>query len=551
MAVLDDLDLSRIGDPYARECIVRLMNLVEQLAADLRAAQEEIQRLHDEINRLKGEQGKPKIQGKSPKPPADNYSSERERQTPKAWTKGGKAAHIRIDREQVLRIDPTTLPPDAKFKGYEDVVVQDVVFRTDNVLFHKEKYHSKAEGKSYLAELPRGYQGEFGPGVKSLTTVLYFGAHMTEPKIAELFGSVGLRISEGQLSNLLIKDQGSFHAEKEALVQAGLASSAWQHLDQTGTRVGGVNWHCQILCNPVYTAYRTTESKDRSSVLDTLRNGRPRIFLLNAEAAGFLAQTQLSKVSLGQLRKLPWERVLDEGAMERLLAERLPNLGVQQKRWILDATAVAAYHAELEYPVVKLLVCDDAPQFTWLTEELALCWVHEGRHYKMLSPYLSTHQQLVKDFQKEFWSYYRELLAYREQPSPTEAHRLSARFDELFAAVTGYQLLDARIAKTRDKKTSLLMVLSHPEIPLHNNPAELGARSRVRKRIVSFGPRTADGTRAWDTFMSLAETAKKLGISFYDYVHDRIRQTNHIPRLDALLTERAATLRLSPSWIHS
>ncbi len=209
---------------------------------------------------------------------------------------------------------------------------------------------------------------------------------------------------------------------------------------------------------------------------------------------------------------------------------------------------MAAYHAETGFPVVKLLLCDDAPQFSWLTKELALCWVHEGRHYKKLTPWVPLHRQLLEDFGKQFWGYYRELLTYREGPSPAEAERLSARFDALFGTVTGYQLLDDRIAKTRDKKAALLLVLSHPEIPLHNNPAELGARARVRKGDVSFGPRTPDGTRAWDTFMSLAETAKKLGISFHDYIHDRITHANSIPRLDAVIDAQARELNLAPSW---
>jgi len=75
--------------------------------------------------------------------------------------------------------------------------------------------------------------------------------------------------------------------------------------------------------------------------------------------------------------------------------------------------------------------------------------------------------------------------------------------------------------KTRAKKTSLLLVLKHPELPLHNNASELGVRRRVRKRDVSFGPRTDGGRRAWDTFMTLAETARKLDVSFYAYLHDR------------------------------
>jgi hypothetical protein len=34
---------------------------------------------------------------------------------------------------------------------------------------------------------------------------------------------------------------------------------------------------------------------------------------------------------------------------------------------------------------VELLICDDAPQFKLVTDELSLCWIHEGRHYKKLA----------------------------------------------------------------------------------------------------------------------------------------------------------------------
>ncbi len=116
------------------------------------------------------------------------------------------------------------------------------------------------------------------------------------------------------------------------------------------------------------------------------------------------------------------------------------------------------------------------------------------------------------------------------------------------ATRTGYWALDERIALTRQKKAQLLAVLDHPEIPLHNNAAELGARQRVRKRDVSFGPRTAEGSQAWDTFMSLAATTKKLGVSFYQYIHDRVSGTNQIPRLADLIDERAQELNLGASW---
>jgi flagellin-like hook-associated protein FlgL len=51
--MLDDLDLSSITDDRMRELVVRLLNSIETLTADLRNAQAEIQRLRDEINHLK------------------------------------------------------------------------------------------------------------------------------------------------------------------------------------------------------------------------------------------------------------------------------------------------------------------------------------------------------------------------------------------------------------------------------------------------------------------------------------------------------------------
>ena len=551
MGILDEIDLSAIQDERARKCIVPLLNLVEDLKRENSGLRAEQQRLRDEISRLKGEQGKPKIKGNTPKPPPStptDYSSEKQRRTPKEWKKGKKTETLRIDREQTLEVDTTTLPEDAEFKGHEDVVVQDIVFGTDNVLFHKEKYYSPTEGKTYLAPLPSGYDGQFGPGLKALSIVLYFGANVSEPKILELYRSVGVAISDGQMSNLLIKDQEEFHAEKAAVFEAGLASTPWQHLDDTSTRVNGQNQYCQIVCNPFYTSYQTTESKDRQTILDVLRNGRPREYLLNAEAESLLAGV-LSGVAQKELSKLPRDERLDEATMLRLLAERLPSLGVQQRKWVLDATAVAAYHAEVGFPVVKLLVCDDAPQFTWLTEELGLCWVHEVRHYNKLLPYFAPHKQILAEFMERFWDYYDELLAYREHPSESERERLSTKFAELFSTKTGYFALDDRIEKTRSKKSALLMVLTHPEIPLHNNPAELGARQRVRKRDVSFGPRRAEGAKAWDTFQTLAATATKLGVSFYAYVHDRVSKAYQMPGLDTLITARAGELKLDTSWV--
>jgi hypothetical protein len=102
--------------------------------------------------------------------------------------------------------------------------------------------------------------------------------------------------------------------------------------------------------------------------------------------------------------------------LERLDA-RWPNLNTQQRQAILSAVAVAAYH-EVGTPLVRLLVCDDAPQFNWIAEELALCWVHEGRHYRKVMPVLVHHLKLLSDFREQFWGFCNEVLAYQQHPTP-------------------------------------------------------------------------------------------------------------------------------------
>ncbi len=547
--MLDDLDLSSIQDENTRELVERLLNLVEKLSADLRDAQAEIQRLRDENNRLKGEQGKPKIKGNTPKPPKEDISSEKERHKTRQRHKSSKKAEIHIDREQKLEIDPALLPEDAEFKGWEDVVVQDIRMGTDNVLFHKEKYYSRSMGQSYQAELPRGYSGQYGPGIQAMVLTFYYGMQASEPKILEFLENVGIRISEGEISNWLIQERESFHAEKDAMYEAGLASSPYQQTDDTLTRVDGQNQHCHVVCNPVYTAYHTRASKERLTVLDVLRNGRERMFRLNAEALGYLKNQLKVRPSVWRtLQRWVAEQDLNEDAFLAWLNRELGGLSKVQRKLLIDAAAVAAYHAQTGFPVVQVLVCDDASQFNWLARRMMQCWVHEGRHYKKLSPVVALHRRRLDGFRKRFWEYYDQLLAYRQAPSPQESQRLETEFDSLFALKTGYKELDQRIARTQAKKESLLLVLKYPELPLHNNAAELGVRQRVRKRDVSFGPRTQAGVRAWDTFATLAATSKKLGVSFYQYIYDRISGANQIPSIAVLVTKAAKDLNLGWSF---
>jgi hypothetical protein len=179
--MFENIDLGAIVEEKTRELVKGLLNFIEQLSSSLREARAENQRLRDEVNRLKGEQGKPDIKANGEAGVTKDHSSEKERKKPRKRQEKKKTASIVIDREQVLKVDQAILPWDAIFKGYEENVVQDILMKTDNVRFLKEKYYSPSLGCTYLAELPTGYEGQFGPGIKAL----YHGGLMSEPKIIE------------------------------------------------------------------------------------------------------------------------------------------------------------------------------------------------------------------------------------------------------------------------------------------------------------------------------------------------------------------------------
>jgi hypothetical protein len=124
-----------------------------------------------------------------------------------------------------------------------------------------------------------------------------------------------------------------------------------------------------VVCNPLYTAYFTTVHKDRLTLVDVLRNLGARTFRINAEAVDLLRIFGLAQCTVRRVQGLPQDQDLREAEFTALLDARLPSLGPQQRARILEAAAVAAYHAQLEFPVVKLLLCDDAPQFNWVTDQ--------------------------------------------------------------------------------------------------------------------------------------------------------------------------------------
>jgi hypothetical protein len=156
--------------------------------------------------------------------------------------------------------------------------------------------------------------------------------------------------------------------------------------------------------------------------------------------------------------------------------------------------------------------------------------------------------KILDDFLKEFWDYYRELLTYRDSPNQKKKLELQLRFWEIFGTESGYKQLDERKQLTAAKVSDLLLVLEYPELPLHNNPAELAARTMVQRRNISYATQTIEGTKAWDIFISLVATTRKLGISFFKYMQDRISKNYEIPSLENFIRDKCVPIHQPFLW---
>ena len=520
-----------------------LINLVEKLSEENEDLKTDNQKLRDENNRLKGEQGKPNIRGNKGGSKGKNLSSENERKERKEKKKKkskSKKENIKIDRSEVCEVDRSKLPADAKFNGYENVVVQEILIKTNNVEYKKEVFYSASEKRTYVGELPAGVVGEFGPGIRSLVCTLKYVANMSQPKIHELLENCDVFISQSTISRILTNDETGFNQEKKDIFRAALEHTPYQQIDDTTVRVNGKNQYSQILCNPYYTAFFTVPRKDRLTILDLLLCGRERTYRFDLKAFCLMSDFNVAKKVTKQLLNLTEDKEISEAEIQALLEKVFEKgKGKNTKTRIMEAAAIAAYHRQTSVPVVDILLADDAPQFKKVTSELALCWIHEGRHYNRLDPIFPCTVDALKEFKTDFWDFYRDLLKYKNDPIPEKAETLSAQFDELFSTKTIYDALNNRIEKTRSKKEELLKVLEYPWLPLHNNDSELGARVEKRRQDVSLHTISDAGTTAKDAFLTITQTAKKLGGNAFNYINDRVSRNFNMPALSSLIVEKA------------
>jgi hypothetical protein len=556
-AILKEVDqlLAQAGDlpDDAALAVSKLLNVVEALTADKTALAAEVERLRKLVEQKKpGKMTADPHNRSADQESNSDHSSEkrrRKREKPKRKTTADRRSFKELTIHETIEcpVDPQMLPPDAVRVADEEVVVQDIEIKPKNTRFQRHVYYSAAAKKYYRGPLPAGYtHGDFSANLRALMLALKYCGNMSEPKIREFLANFDVQVSAGSLSNILTNTAEVFEQEYHDVLTTGLLSTSYQQTDDTSARVRGQLWHTHIVCNPFYTAYSTRPSKDRLAVLSVLQNTDDLRFRCNAETLQLLREKftipvkwQASLAALGE------DVEFDAGTWKTLLDGWFGERNRQTRTAIEQAAAIVYYRHQSSVAVVQTLVCDDAGQFKLLTDKLALCWIHDGRHYERLSPIVARHAKSLAEFVERYWDYYALLQDYRAGPTTELADHLRGQFDELFSTRTGYAALDDRIAKTQANKDALLTVLTVPEVPLHNNASELGARVSARRRDVSLHSRSKRGARAMDIFTTLVQTAKKLGVSAYPYLRDRLSLRFEMPSLAQSIQQAAQSAAAS------
>lgn len=516
-----------------------LLAIVEELWERNQRQAETIQQMRDEIAVLKGEKAKPEFKSSKMNEAVDkaqgagdggesDEGDDRKKKRPGS-AKRSKKTELMIHVDEVIPPE-SPIPSGSRFKGYRDFVVQGLVIETRNTRYRLECWQTP-EGKLLVGKLPEGVKGHhFNPTLRSYILYQYHHCHVTQPLLLEQLREWGIDISSGQIDALLSADKEAYHSEKNEVLVAGLEVSRSITVDDSGARHKGKNGYVTQIGNELFAWFASTSSKSRINFLECLHAGALSYQITEA-ALSYMKEQGLS-MAICQLlsQQLPTE-INTRGNWQ----QSLDALEIKDERHVRLATEGALMGGLLEkgFNLDLAIISDGAGQFAILLH--GLCWIHAERLVHKLIPMNDLQRDAIARVRDQIWSLYADLKAYKHQPDSTRAAELASRFTTLFTQRTGYATLDQLLKRLHRHKKQLLLVLRRPDVPLHTNGSETDIRDFVKIRKVSGGTRSDLGRQCRDTFASLKKTCRKLDISFWQYLTDRVSLTYLIPPLPSII----------------
>jgi len=508
-----------------------LKALVIALLGKVAALEEKVAAQADEIARLKGLKGKPNIKPSKP----SGMEKETENRARREWRekrrRGAKKPSGPVE-ERVIVV--AAIPPGSRFKGYERFTVQDLRIEAQTICYCRQRWLTP-DGRTITAPLPAGIDDHFGPEIKRFVLLQYHQGQTTVPRLLALLRMLGLDISERQVMRILTAGKDAFVEESHEVLRAGLRHGGWISVDDTGARHQGKNGVCTQIGNDAFTFFATTFSKSRANFLGLLRAGHGD-YVLNGHAFEAMRCRGLADSVAAVLAEHPAQSFADATAWE----SHLDVLDIDRPGQRAVATEGALWGAVRAHGFLDdaVVLSDDAGQFNVGTH--ALCWVHAERLVHKLTVFSPEAIKAKEVVRQLIWWFYADLKAYAAAPTAPRKAMMKARFDRIFRRQTSFEVIDSLLERLHANKDELLRVLDRPDIPLHTNGSENDIRCQVTRRKISGTTRSDDGRDCRDTFLGLAKTCRKLGVSFWDYLGSRLGAAvaNVIPPLPDLVAAR-------------
>ena len=448
--------------------------------------------------------------------------------------RGSNLDKLKIDRTVVV---PVAAPAGSRRKGYEEIVVQDLALQPSVTCYRRERWETP-DGQTLIAPLDPGIVGGYGPHLHRFVLMLHFQGQMTCERILALLNGAGVVISKRQVVRLLTAKLETFRAEDEEVLTAGLSSSRFVTVDDTGARHQGKPGFTTHIGSDRFAVFRSGPSKSRLAFLRNLLGGSAR-YVINEAALRYMRDNNLPQAALDKLASSATQVF----PSDRDWMQRLSELGLTDLTITPDPVRVASEGAlwgalrEERRLGDLVIVSDGAGQFRVGVH--AQCWIHAERLVHKLIPANQIQHKAVEVARRMIWWFYRKLKDYKLAPSPERAEILRAQFKRIFdRAKTGYAGLDSLLRRLSRLEDRLLRVLERPEIPLHTNASENDIRDFVTKRKISGGTVSERGRQARDVMLGLAKTCKKLKISYFEFLGARLGIPGpHVPNLANLVRE--------------
>lgn len=534
-----------------RELVDSLLNRNEEITHINNKKDEKIKRLESEIRKLKGLPAKPDFSPKDKTTDLDDEDEDppkndedKKKKTSKKRSDAVKKNRrgkkdLEVDDTKRMKVAPSLLNPNYQYKGIRKVVVQDINFERNNICFELEKYYSKQDNKTIEADLPAGYEGGyFGPNIITYIKCCYYEGDVTIPKILE---SIDIEISKKQINRIINDRPDELVKEFDEAREAAIEKAGYQQIDDTVTKLLGTNFtNTTKTCNPFFSYLSTSGSKNRENAIRVLCGGKSPLYKMNEQAI-IVAYISLKSLKIQLLlERHKGERVYSKKEVDELFKhEDFIKLKPPIIRDIKTAMLVGAFYDGHLGKVGKALVSDDAPQFNNLYAHHVLCWYHEMRHYKELSPTIKEYQDQLKMFFTEVKSMYRVFKKWCLEKTEKLRDYIFNWFNNFFKENTGYKLLDERKKMTFNKMEKHLAPLwCDLLLPLQNNESERDIRGRKIKQKISMFDRTWAGVHARDFYIGLKQTCRKNGVSFYKFLLDRQKKIGEIPQLAEIINMR-------------